>query len=260
MATFAFNLGVIGAGGSSVWQASKVIGSGGSTQSLIGLTLGAVNNFSADISTENRWMGGVQAAGGGLLAAKSIRGLFNNMATLISDVRPLQDELVRTAKLIDKRLVSAVPDRDLSGDGRRGLRVQMGRQRGQAGLGQRGWSGGIYASGPWQLIEWDTKPHVIKARNGRSLAMANGARARTVNHPGTTGKHIWENASADADSRFIRAAGGIITNAIGLGVGARTAFTGSMFALGAGDSLMSSIATGAGFNSKPFLNFSSIII
>lgn len=259
MAVFSFSLGVIGAG-TAGRTFTKSLGSGGSTRALIGATLGGKNNFEAGMFTENRWMGGVQAAAGGLLAAKSIKGIFDAMASMISDVRPLQAELARTAKLIDRRLVASVPDRDLSGDGRRGLRVEMGKQRGQGGLNKAGWSGGIYASGPWQLIEWDTKPHVISARNGKALKLANGATARKVNHPGTTGKHIWENASADADSRMIRAAGSIIGNAIGLKVGVSTAYTGAQFAFGTGDTLISTIATGFGFQSKPFLNFSSITI
>jgi hypothetical protein len=59
----------------------------------------------------------------------------------------------------------------------------------------------IRATGPMQIIESDTKPHVIKAGGRKSrrrkgskvLSTPYGPRA-SVHHPGTKGKHTWSKA------------------------------------------------------------------
>lgn len=54
------------------------------------------------------------------------------------------------------------------------------------------------ARGPWQIIENDSKPHPIAAKKKRgrdnsqaAIKLADGGIRRSVNHPGTRGKHPW---------------------------------------------------------------------
>lgn len=55
--------------------------------------------------------------------------------------------------------------------------------------------GVIRATGPWQIIEWDTAPHQIprQRRRGRTryVRFPDGGVRRSVQHPGTRGKRPW---------------------------------------------------------------------
>jgi hypothetical protein len=53
----------------------------------------------------------------------------------------------------------------------------------------------VKATGPWQIIERDTKGHTIQPRKKgkrKALRLPNGGFRRSVPHPGTRGKHPWE--------------------------------------------------------------------
>jgi hypothetical protein len=99
--------------------------------------------------------------------------------------RSIRDE-IRTATGGDSRL---------SGVGRRGARVGARFDvKGSVNV-----TALIRATGPMQLIEFDTSPHDIQGRKRRRAArgggkvgvlrFADGGFSMTAHHPGTTGKH-----------------------------------------------------------------------
>lgn len=74
----------------------------------------------------------------------------------------------------------------------------------------------LRATGPWQLIEKDTKPHRIgpKKRRGGSRSGRGGGVAvpgvgvfRSVHHPGTKGKHPWAKGVEKAEPVVAREMG-----------------------------------------------------
>lgn len=102
------------------------------------------------------------------------------------------------------------PDLNLSGVGKNGTKIGVRYTVGSQAAEVR-------ATGPWQFIEYDTKPHIItskglrgtrKSRQAavqarRSLPLRRGAETTRlningsfrfyVNHPGTKGQHPWRN-------------------------------------------------------------------
>lgn len=75
----------------------------------------------------------------------------------------------------------------------------VGKRGAKLGVGYRPYVGGgtiVAARGPWPIIEWDTKAHVIgggrsKKREVRSYLqfMTGDIRLGPIRHPGTEGKH-----------------------------------------------------------------------
>lgn len=147
--------------------------------------------------------------------------LLNEIGNGLRDSQPLTTELTKTKTTIQRNLRASVPDADLSGDGRGPLGV---RQTVKAT--SRGSSQGLQATGPWQLIEYNTRPHRISPRNGRALRMSNGGYATGVNHPGTKGKAIWRKSVNGADNQLKKAGSVIVENAIQLTAATATTVVG----------------------------------
>jgi hypothetical protein len=116
-------------------------------------------------------------------AARKLRTL----TVAISDLPRAQ---VEDAALILKRNILALAPARLSGVGRKGARVGV---RYNVGSYPDGAKALVFATGPFHLIERDTKAHRIprERRRGRrryAVVPGVGPRAR-VQHPGTKGKH-----------------------------------------------------------------------
>lgn len=85
-------------------------------------------------------------------------------------------------------------DGRLSGVGKRGAKVGVQMRR----RGQSNWQ--VRATGPWQLVEGNTKAHSLnrrRARRGRRQVYNTpwGFRARIPGqHPGTRGRYPWKTA------------------------------------------------------------------
>ena len=82
-------------------------------------------------------------------------------------------------------------DMKLSGVGRKGARVGAKYTLG----GGSNPTALIKATGPMQLLEHNTRPHIIKPRKRRgakALALRGGGFAAAVRHPGTTAKKPFE--------------------------------------------------------------------
>lgn len=64
------------------------------------------------------------------------------------------------------------------------------------------------------FVENDTRPHEIRAVNAQALRFQSGGRtifAKSVQHPGTRGKHLWSRADAAIRQRLIRAVDAAMT-------------------------------------------------
>lgn len=86
----------------------------------------------------------------------------------------------------------------LSGVGRKGAKIGVRYDvRGAANP-----TALVRATGPFHLIERDTKPHTIPKRRGKSNRLRLGDRWVTgpIQHPGTRGKHPWARGTAFARS------------------------------------------------------------
>jgi hypothetical protein len=87
-----------------------------------------------------------------------------------------------------------VPSMRLSGVGRSGAKIGAGFDL----IGVANPTALVRARGPFHLIERDTKPHTIspraRRRGGKAVRLADGSVRRSVEHPGTRGKHPFEKA------------------------------------------------------------------
>lgn len=154
---------------------------------------------------------------GATSAISGVRGLFDAMSQGTKQTGPLGAELARTEKEITTRLRRKVPDYDLSGD-RSPAKLGVKRVMSQGKNGT--FEGELTATGPWQLVEWDTSPHTIyRHKPGKALRTSNGQYRRAVHHPGTRGAHIWEDGTKDAEKNVLKAASSILLNAMALGGG-----------------------------------------
>jgi hypothetical protein len=101
--------------------------------------------------------------------------------------------------LVKTNVMSITPSR-LSGVGRRGAKIDVRYKT--AAWGNHGWQSVIFATGPFQLIERDTRPHIEPRQNSTSrgkkrfVVIPNPSSGegvyRLVHHPGTRGKHTFE--------------------------------------------------------------------
>jgi hypothetical protein len=116
-------------------------------------------------------------------------------------------ESAKTSVLNEARRIA--PDLNLSGVGRKGVRIGARYTVGAT-------KAEIKATGPWQFVEYNTKPHIITSRGlrgsrkSRASAVASGQPLRKrpgaattrlntpfgprfyVRHPGTRGQTPWE--------------------------------------------------------------------
>ncbi len=127
------------------------------------------------------------------------------MAAASAAIAAVPEEVVGAgAKLVKRSVLALAPER-LSGVGKNGAKLGAGYNV----LSSEGVARAlVHATGPWQLIERDTKAHQIpKQRQSASFVGvyghavipggavggvhgAGGVRTR-VKHPGTKGKHPW---------------------------------------------------------------------
>lgn len=111
------------------------------------------------------------------------------------------------ALLIKSNIVAIAPKR-LKGVGKRGAKLGV---RYNIGHYEAAAKALIYATGPFQLVERDTKAHAIPRANRRNrtvvhlpysvqtVSHASGTTAvATVHHPGTKGKHPFEKGALAA--------------------------------------------------------------
>lgn len=109
------------------------------------------------------------------------------------------------AALVTKRTILARSPSFLRGVGKKGRKIGV---RYQVTHGEAGSSALVFATGPFQLIERDTKAHRIPRERGKKkryvVIPGVGVRA-SANHPGTKGKHPFEKGVAEAAPLALRA-------------------------------------------------------
>lgn len=106
----------------------------------------------------------------------------------------------KAAALVVKGAIEAIAPARLSGVGQRGADLKV-RTVQRAGEGDA--QAVVYGTGPWHLIERNTRAHLIPSKPGRGrYAVIPGVGVRAwAHHPGTRGRHPWErgvNASVPA--------------------------------------------------------------
>jgi hypothetical protein len=118
-----------------------------------------------------------------------LAGKMQRAAVGVADV---PREATGRASLVAKRALEAAAPKRLRGVGKKGAKLGV---RYNVGNYPSGAQSLIYATGPWQLIEADTRPHRIPRQRGRRrryvVIPGVGVRA-SAQHPGTKGKHPWE--------------------------------------------------------------------
>lgn len=106
-------------------------------------------------------------------------------------------QTVATAALKAKLAIQSGSPARLRGVGKSGAKLGVSYRL--SGAGART-TATVRATGPWQLIEEDTRPHVIrskrrgrkKGRGGQGAIVIPGVGPRVAaHHPGTRGKHPW---------------------------------------------------------------------
>lgn len=146
------------------------------------------------------------------------QGKLNRLAQDYAD-EPLA--IVKEGSLIVKNSVKAIAPARLRGVGKKGAKLDVRYNVAGAGIDAKSL---VFAVGPFQLIENDTKPHPIpKVRGARARTRyavipggaeggvhgMRGVRTR-VDHPGTQGKHPWAKgveAAAPAVQRLFEVRG-----------------------------------------------------
>lgn len=136
--------------------------------------------------------------------SRSAAELASKLGKLSAEYKTVPYEVVSGASLLVKKNVLARAPARLSGVGKRGARLSAGynidRFDGVA-------KSIVFARGPWQLIERNTRAGVRQARGGRgrqkkfvvpgygynnAKGWGPGGVRLAINHPGTKGKHPWE--------------------------------------------------------------------
>jgi hypothetical protein len=103
------------------------------------------------------------------------------------------DQVNEASRIVKASVMARAPSR-LRGVGKRGARLGVRYRSGMYGGEAKSI---VFVTGPWQLIEWDTKAHRIprarKSRRARKrYAVIPGVGVRAyAEHPGTRGKHPW---------------------------------------------------------------------
>lgn len=144
-------------------------------------------------------------------------GTSKSSKQLVTKITKAQKELTSNAAAMNKvafaaktillgELGSAVgSDLKLSGVGKSGVKLGVrydvkGRTNATALL---------KATGPWQLIERDTKPHTIRPRSrrrkaGKKALAINGEVRASAQHPGTRGKEPWAKGRRKVEEVAVR--------------------------------------------------------
>lgn len=126
-------------------------------------------------------------------SSRSGRELGRKLDRVAEDLEDLPLAAVKDGSQIVKASVLRYAPARLSGVGRRGARLNarynVGNYGGEA-------KSRVFAVGPWQLVENDTRAHQVpKQRGGRArrrYAVIPGVGVRAyAKHPGTRGKRPW---------------------------------------------------------------------
>jgi hypothetical protein len=138
-----------------------------------------------------------------------VAGKFNRLAEAYDD---LPKTVVGEAALLMKRAVLANAPGRLRNVGKRGAKLSAAYNTSGHGSEAKAL---VFARGPWQIIEGDTRPHPIPRLAGsraskktgetkmfgpafggvndkKRLTLPDGNVRRVVFHPGTKGQHPWE--------------------------------------------------------------------
>lgn len=125
--------------------------------------------------------------------SRSWAELDSKLTRLAHEYADLPNTIVPEAALVAKRAVMGLaPDR-LRGVGKNGAKLSVAYNVSHGATTQAL----VFARGPWQLIEEDTRAHRIpreraSSRGRRRYAVIPGVGPRAyANHPGTKGKHPW---------------------------------------------------------------------
>jgi hypothetical protein len=145
--------------------------------------------------------------------------LSAKLARLAGDFADLPHTLVGDAALATKQIIKAGSPARLRGVGKRGARLDVRYTRSGGGAESKAL---VFAVGPWQFIEHDTRPHRIprqrgpRARKRYVVIPAVGPR-RSANHPGTRGKHPWSKGVTAAEpvaGRMLQSRGELVMRRI----------------------------------------------
>ena len=119
----------------------------------------------------------------------------NHIAQIGGAVQKGDAETLKAGSLVAKSRFEVARDRATGGDGR-----LSGMRRGRLGVSFKiaGREAIFRATGPWQIVEGDTSPHLIRPRRKRAVVIPGVGPRRFANHPGTTGKHPWAKGSGEA--------------------------------------------------------------
>jgi hypothetical protein len=134
-------------------------------------------------------------------SSRSPAELAGKLGRLGDELREVPKAATGAAALHVKKNVQALAPARLSGVGKRG--VKIGVKYTIVGVGDSV-KARVHAFGPFQLIERDTRAHVVpragkKRRKRLRVAVVPGYGPRTgIRHPGTKGKHQWAKGVAAA--------------------------------------------------------------
>lgn len=152
------------------------------------------------------------------MATTSLAGFAVKTNRMVGELGRLENTTVKIAALAVKSSVlqqlqaAGVNDGRLSGVGKRGAKVGVSYT-------VTGHTAIVKATGPFPLIESDTKAHRIPRERGRRArkryAVIPGVGVRAyADHPGTKGKHPWKKGVVAAQPVAERANGVALTQAM----------------------------------------------
>jgi hypothetical protein len=124
--------------------------------------------------------------------SRSPEELARKLGTMAVAFSRYDSEVVRIAAQATKQTIQATSPSRLRGVGKRGARLNV---RYTLTTTADNPAALVFATGPWQLIERDTKPHDIPKVRGkrarRRYAVIDGHPYARAHHPGTRGQHPW---------------------------------------------------------------------
>ena len=129
--------------------------------------------------------------------SRSGRELSVKLAKVANDLDGLPRKQVETAALHVKRTILRFAPSRLRNVGKKGSRLNV---RYNTGVYEGAAKALVFATGPWQIIENDTKAHKIprqttrtgrQRRNLRPVVIPGVGVRAWADHPGTKGKHPW---------------------------------------------------------------------
>lgn len=127
--------------------------------------------------------------------------LAGKLTRLQAEYEDLPLSLVKESAFLTKTTIKAIAPARLRGAGKKGAKLDVGYNVAGTGTGEA--AAPVYARGPWQLIERDTKAHRIpRGRGGRArrryAVIPNVGVRAWAQHPGTHGQHPFAKGVAAA--------------------------------------------------------------